>query len=234
MENINKYKQGQFSVEELESFTYDFMRAKYDEDRKDRWQGILANTYGMKREGNPERQVLPFRKIMPWIGAAAAAILIGLFLVPFDQTITEQTYAQMVDQFLQEDFLDNQSIIKGDQDASQLNIEAILAYNQQDFTTAINKYQAFIATGNASNEQYFFLGMSYLYNEQYADASLSLQEVTSNDPSQKFLSEAQWFVALAYLKNEQLTEARSTLLSIETTDWNYEKAQRLLSVLDWK
>lgn len=227
MKSLDKYKKGDMTPEELEEFTDVFMRAKFDNDRKTRWENTLQTSFKVDRERVRGSKIIPQRRLISYLAIAAAAVLLFTVIRPaFLATTT--TYAQLTDQFISQDFYENLSGIKGDQDTDQLNLRAVYAYNQKDFTTAISLYQQLIERGAANDEQYFFLGLSYFYDRQYATAIKYLDTTSEIYPDSKFKQETNWFLALAYLKNGELEKGKVILRSIQSGMWNHDKAQQLL------
>lgn len=226
MDQLEKYKKGLLTKEELSNFTDVFMRAKYDDDRQNRWQKTLAGQHQVKRD-KPEKT----RRIYLWAASAAAAVAIIVFMLFSNPFTANASYEQLADAFLSEEFYENQEMIKGDQDVEQLNLQAIFAYNNKDFSTAIHHYETIVANGAATYEHYFFLGLSYLYTEQPVDAITNLLKVPESNAAGKFIQESRWFLALAYLKNQDLDNGMIVLRSITPAMWKYDEAQQLLEVL---
>ena len=231
MINLNQYKNGKVSKEELEEFTNAFMRAKYDEDRRNRWQQMLGQNHDLQRTGAAQPTSRGGRRIALWATSAAAAVVLAAaiwFLWPNNPV---NTYEQLADNYLTEEFYENREDSRGEQDVEQINLQAIFAYNQKDFATAIERYEVIVNSGQANDRHHFFLGLSYLYTDKYEAAIRNLQRVPEIDERSKFLMEHRWFLALAYLKNAQIAEGRAVLLSITPGDWKYQEAQRLLEAI---
>ncbi|MEL6973155.1 MAG: hypothetical protein AAFO02_23525, partial [Bacteroidota bacterium] len=81
MIDLNQYKDGSVSKEELEEFTNAFMRAKYDNDRKERWQGLLASEQNFGRQENTQATKRISRRVFLWAASAAAVALIAVLLL---------------------------------------------------------------------------------------------------------------------------------------------------------
>ena len=138
----------------------------------------------------------------------------------------------MADNFLQEDFFQNQDISKGELNIAQLKLDAASAYNRKDFTTSIDRYEELLSSGQAESQHIFFLGLSYLYGKNYPKAIEMLTLFLENKDTLNFKQEAQWFLALAYLKNEEPDKARTFLKMVKEGHWNTEKATQLLEALE--
>lgn len=228
--DLNKYKDGSLSKEELEAFTNKFMRAKYDDDRRTRWQRLLGEEHNFMRE-HAQQAGSTSKRIYLWIGSAAAVGLL-IFLWLFAPGISPDSYEQLADNYLTEEFYENREDSRGEQDVEQINLQAIFAYNQKDFQTAIERYETIVGRGQANDQHHFFLGLSYLYLDRYDQAILNLRKVPELDARSKFIKEHRWFLSLAYLKNKQVEEGKAVLLTIQPGDWKYGEAQVLLEAID--
>jgi hypothetical protein len=231
MESSKKFMDENLQGEELEKFTEKFLAAKFDRDRKQRWQKILAEKHGVK----PPRQKRSKSKakvLYLWIGAIAAAILLLFVLNPGLFQFSEPPYQQLADNYLTQDFFQNQGASKGDEDVELLKLNAVMAYNRKDFLAAIDNYEKVIASDDGEEQHFFFLGMSYLYNENYDKAVEVLSPIAAKEEGAKFKQEAQWFLSLAYLKSNNPNEARLLLELIKNGSWNADKASLLLEALE--
>lgn len=232
MRNLESYKKGEMLPAELEEFTSQLMQAKFDNDRKKRWKKILEEDRGVNREIPPVSLKNKSRRIYMWVTAVAAVLLLLFASKPLVDSFMSPSYNQLADQYISENFFENRDVTKGDQDIEQINLKAIFAYNQQDFSTAILNFKTIIASGSANDEHYLFLGLSYLYDKQYKNATQALSKVANLYPDTKFIEETHWFLALAHLKNNSLKEGKSILFSIKQGMWNYDKAQELLKTME--
>ena len=232
MIDLNQYKKGGVTKEELEEFTNAFMRAKYDDDRKERWQSLLTTEQNFRRDVDDQRTRPIGRRVFLWAASAAAVALVA-YLMVFGLGPSPTTYEQLADNYLTGEFYENrEGDSRGEQDVEQINLQASSAYNQKDFATAIARYETIIARGLANDRHHFFLGLSYLYTAAYEDAITNFLKVPELNASSKFIQEYRWFLALAYLKNEQLDEGEAVLRSIQAGDWKYTEAQALLQAIN--
>ena len=231
MEDIKKYRQGNMQAEELDNFTRKFLNAKFNADKKNRWEKVLKEQHGVDRNTPSLKPKTKTRKLYMLAAAVAAAILLLLVVNPIIQSFSSPSYEQLASNFIEQGFYENQDVSKGDENVEQLKLNAVFAYNQKDFPTAIKHWEAVVSSGSADGTAYFFLGLSYLYNKRYDEASTKLQKVGGFEDGNKFKEETQWFLSLAYLKNGDLEDAKITLTSIEEGMWNYDKALQLLDGL---
>lgn len=228
MKNLQRYRDEDLDNQELEFLTDHLMRSKYDNDRQHKWAKRLDDEYQVNRHTIKSTS---YSKMYWWgIGVAAAAAVLFL-VIPVLNTNTA-SYQQAVDDLLTADFYENRDRLKGDQDINRLNILAVNAYNEKDFSTAIEYYEEIVETGLANDEHYFFLGLSHLYAKHYNAATQHLKEVMQVNANSKFQQETRWFLALAYLKQQDVELGRNQLLQIKVKEWNYQKAQALLKLIE--
>ncbi len=231
MDHSKKFTDENLQGEELEAFTEKFLKAKFDRDRKKRWGEILEKKHGVKPPG-AELEKRKGRTIYLWIGAVAAAVVLLFLAYPLFFNASEADYQQLADNYLQQDFFQNQEISKGDQDIEILEFNAATAYNNKEFEIAIDNYEKIVETEAAKDHHIFFLGLSYLYTGNYPETIGILSNYVENDTRSSFKQEAPWFLALAYVKNNEPEKARPFLEQVKNGTWNRQKAIQLLKKLE--
>lgn len=225
MANLENYKKGNLSPEELETFTNSFLRASFEQQQKDRWGELLEQDHEIA--GTTATRKGPFKRTRYlWLSGVAAAglLLFGIFMY----SSSNSNYEVLVDQYLAEGYFENQELTKGSFNTEQLYTQAIIAYNQQNFSTAAEQLERIAAMGEANDKHLFFLGLSYLYQEQASNAIAYLEQVMDKGEEATYIKECRWFLALAYLKNQQLEQAKHLLRTIVHGDWHYDQAFDLL------
>jgi hypothetical protein len=220
------FKEGQ-SSEEQEKQAASLIQAKFDAEKKQKWARQLQSEYGVGRN-RPKRSHLKRRLL--WIGSAAAAILV-LFAITgdwltFNDSPTPQQFAQA---YLEESPFPYAGARKSMETIADMRQEAIDGYQTNNFKKAIAAWEALNAEGAANTEDKFYLGLSYLYNENPEKAIDTFNDMPgTNHP---FQQEQKWFLGLAYLQNGQTALAKDLFLSIKPKEWNYASAQQLLKSL---
>lgn len=222
---LDHYKQGTLTDEELETLTGELLRASFNRNRRKRWTTLLQEQYQVSENAPPLPSKTINKRVLMWVGAIAAAILLLFVSTLALRNFTSPSYEQLADVYMEETFFINPNITKGDEDHRQLKLDAIYAYNEHDFAKAIQYYENLIEQGQTEDGNYFYLALSYLYNQQHTKAIEKLVLLDGND---RFQEEQQWFLALAYLKADQVDMAKNTLSQIKPNMWNYNKAQKLL------
>jgi len=108
--------------------------------------------------------------------------------------------------------------------------QAIDAYVAKDYKKAIDSYQLITSSENATIEDHFFLGLSYLYVDQTSNAIPKLKKALAIPTTAKsdFRSKEiiHWYLALAYLKDNKVGLAKEELKKIKG-----HKKQKALELL---
>ncbi len=230
MDSSRKFTDENLKGEELETFTKKFLKAKFDRDRKRRWSKILEEKHGIAPPGDKQHK-RKVRTFYLWLGTAAAIALLFLMYITYLQT-EKYSYQELAGNYLEQSFFQNKELSKGDLDIGQLTIDATAAYNRKEFDRAIDNYEKVIALGAGESEDFFFLGLSYLYTQNQLRAIEILSSLKENEKTGKFENETTWFLALAYLQNKEPEKAKPLLLEIKNSEWNNQAAKELLELLE--
>lgn len=226
MSSNRYFTEGQ-SPEEQEQLTRKFLRNKIDAEKREKWSRQLEEEYKVSRSGT----ALGKRVSLRWVMAAAAAVL--LVMVAFSQWFigSNATSVQhLAADFLQEERFSHSDTRKSGIGEHTLRQDAIDEYMSGDFTKAIKNWEQLQVKNEATREDQFYLGLSYLYDQQFQKAVATLQ-LPVEQPD-KFEQERSWFIALAQIQLGDVASAQTRLERIQPGQWNYEKAQKLLQSLN--
>ncbi len=110
--------------------------------------------------------------------------------------------------------------------------KAITAYKKEDFVQSATLIEKVIQQGKANEEQFYYLGLSYLYQ----DKELENKAIKNFDKVRDslYLEAAQWYKGLALIKLGKEKEAKELLLQLQnTTDQQRKKkVEELLKALN--
>ncbi len=233
MKDLEKYRKGSMTEEELDHFSGKLIAAKLDQDLKNKWAHQLAGTHGVERGPQGLKRSV-WRKFYPWtLGVAASLLLLALVLPGLWKSQKGDPVA-LADFYLDRENFSDPSVRGGDSPDDQLRVQARNAFNQGQFKEAITFRKKVIASNNADIQDYFFLALSYL-NDGQAAKSIPVFEKTlelAPENEARFAQEAAWFIALAHLKTGNPEAGKNALLHIKTNDWRYPEAQTLLRQLE--
>lgn len=110
---------------------------------------------------------------------------------------------------------------------------AYQAYREGNYTQAIEKLKKLQSTRKLTDYDEFVLGLSYLYDEDYTQAALILEEiVTKRNP--RFEQQARWYLILAYFQTEEIEKSQKLIGEILKMPghYQYEETSRLRVILD--
>lgn len=109
--------------------------------------------------------------------------------------------------------------------------KAFIAYNNQDYQTAIEHFQRIPADSSLQTIAHFYQANALLALESSSDAIALLRPLAVQESSYQYQS--QWYLALAYLDNDQIAPAKTLLEQLRTQEGSYrQKATDILSALD--
>ncbi|HYC85533.1 MAG TPA: tetratricopeptide repeat protein [Chryseosolibacter sp.] len=106
--------------------------------------------------------------------------------------------------------------------------EAIKFYDRQQFEAAIQAFNR-VPVDRRTNEMKFYHAVSFLGNGQPAGALPILEELQSDPES--YAEPVRWYLALSYLQLDQDEQAKTLLLQIDQGEFEYDRAQEILSRL---
>lgn len=232
MKLFDKYRKGDTNEEELYAMTESLIKQKFDQELREKMSRRLAEEYGISRTTAAVRTLR--LNWVRWSAGVAAALLIGIvaWQVVGDSS---PSYQALTNEYLAMHYPNNETR-KGASDISEQRGQAIAAYNRKDFATSARLRALVTTSEEATTDDFFFLGLSYLYQEtpQGAEAIEPLLQATK-DPTEELQDEAKWYLALAYVAAGQFTEARALLEErIRAGVWKVAEAKALLDSLPKK
>lgn len=230
MKNLSKYVKGQMNESEMESFTQKLLDEKFGEEDKTRWANILAEKHHIKRNASPKpnagRRIKPLFARVGAIAATFTLLVAAFFLL-------RQSPIEIADAYLANNKLEYGSIRKSLTNVADLRLNAGQAYEAKEYPEAIDTWKEVLQKDQPIAEDYFYLGLSYLHNQQMDQAIESLLKARPLSVEEaRFVQEINWFLSLAYVKNKEPQKALAELNKIQSNDWNYDKAVQLIRKLE--
>ena len=229
MEKNNKNRSSNTDDSHLEKM----INARFDREKKAAWADKLAKEHGVVRKSSDAAyRPLKVRSLFATLSAVAAVALLLIIAIPM---LTPPTSLEMADNYLTNEKLAYSAKRKNIEDLANQRSAAGEAYELNDYSEAIELWEEIINTSNQANAgDHFFLGLSYLHNEQPELAVESLLKAgpLSEQEDNSYTQDINWFLSLAYVKAGQLEQARNQLESIQANEWNYELAQKILKRLE--
>lgn len=109
-----------------------------------------------------------------------------------------------------------QPIVRGDSDKS---LKAFMYYENNKYTEAQHEFQFILKNEENANIR-FYLGLSYLNNNQFKEAISEFEKL--NDTNFAFSAETLWYNALAEIKLENKLKAKKLLVILNDKYPNYK------------
>lgn len=229
--NIKEYKEGKLPKENLEEITIELMKKSLDKHYAAHWANLLEQEHSITRK-SPQMKTVS--RTWSWALPLAATILlcVGLFFY-LHRTTTTIPFGteQLLAEHLSERF--PSEIGRGQVDISQFREAAREAYSKEDYPAASSNYE--LVGEGRTGEDTFFLGLSYLYNNNSAKAVEMLSDAHNRSaPTKKEYSQPiDWYLALAHLKNGDVAAAKPLLQQmIDGNYWIKKEAEELLKSLE--
>jgi len=230
MKQLDQFKNGELSEKELDVLAGKIIRAKFRKEKKNKWTQQLENEHGVIRS---EKKIVIQDKYFIGkyiIGIAASIIFIiaAFFIIQGNSSLNS---VEIADKYLKENKFPNAMAIKGKNDVSSLELKMEEAYNKDNFLEAIKFGKQLVELDSTHSNNYFFLGLSYLYKEDLQNAEKYLLEFKQKKKRQ-FDQESRWFLALTYIKKKDFDKARTELEYIVAhKEWKFKLAKELLEGL---
>ncbi len=232
--NTEHYKRKQQSTTELDHFTRKQLRLMFHQEKRERWEQMLEKEHGVPRRDSGQNRVRKMFYLLA--GVAAVIVLLFFFLQPAMNSPSPQSTSQLTAQLLEAERFPNLIVSKGHASVSEMKLNAAEAYNKSDYTLAITLGEQIVADSEVQAVDWFYLALSYLYDNNYKEAIRCFGEVRQLKAlGLQYQQETNWFMALSYLQTGAVEQAEKELKGIiASKGWQSEKAQFLLSKLEEK
>lgn len=233
-EKYNDYLKGQMSETANDTFTKEIVKDYFDkENYQKKWGKILAEKHNITAtEGsdtkstsdtNKGRRINLTRIIAISISIAASVLVIAYVFFP-----TAQTNEMLaIDAILSEQY--NKPVTRGtNAGTSAIDVKRNLAYEnygQRDYANTIPALKEIIDSNEGTEEDHFYLGLSYYYNKQAANSVDHFKYILSLENAER-KDAASWFLALAHIEAKQCQEAIPILTTISTWSGNKGKQKK--------
>jgi len=219
-----KFSDSEFSQQEENQYLEELYSRQYTKKQKKAYADKLEKEYNLSRTisttKNTKKNKLRFISVFSAI--AACAMLFYLALGSNNTSLNDLVNTEM-----HQSIYKNREITRGDISSSEVRNQAIAAYNEGDTQLAIAAYEKLT---DKTSEDYFFEGMSYMYNKEYEQALSMFSKVDSE--SFNFKTEMNWFSALCYLQIGE--DQKATELLNGMNGWKQTEAQKILKAIKKK
>ncbi len=169
-------------------------------------------------EKKKEATIRPlFRRFLLPATGIAAAILLLIIVRPFQGSLYNQFGQMPTAAFIEQGNAQEANLLQAQQ-----------AFNQKDYQAAKDVFQQYLTRESNKDdvEIQFFLGLSHLELEEYAQAESIFQSLHEGNSAYK--NEGTWYLALNFLKQKNRVKCREYLELIPEATSHYDEAQILL------
>jgi hypothetical protein len=233
LENIETYLEGKLPKSELEAIAKAAGVENLEEEI--RWVKDVQVATGAdglreqlasilpKEEESKVNKIKPLRVILA-VAASIAILVTGYFTLVKNQGTDLYAKYQYEEPGL--------PVVMGDSDRFSLD-DALTYYGEGNYKEAINRLQAIEAGTVGGDTIQYFLGLSYLYDEQPDLAGISFQKVMENQNS-VFNDKAEWLDILASLQSKSYQAAKQKIetILVNTKHPFYDEAKSLQKDLE--
>jgi len=123
------------------------------------------------------------------------------------------------------------NVRSGNTATNNLFIQALLRYQDQDYSGALLIFEKIIETDSTNAACNFYTGVSFMETSKYLKASKSFNSVIKQNDN-LFIEQAEWYLGLCYLKTNKIALAESIFRKISSGNSFYkDKAGSLLQNL---
>lgn len=158
--------------------------------------------------------------------AAAALIVTAVGIGWFTFNNQNMGAAQLAENYLEETYVS--PVVSRGTDVEKVWGDAVNAYKQSKFDKSAQLIEQIADEGKTNDEQRFYLGLSYLYqnNEQASKAIQQFKQINKGP----YLESAKWYQSLAHLKLNNNTEAKKILETLKNSSRKKEVEKLLKSL----
>lgn len=201
-----------------------FVQVMY-KNQKTKYSNVLRDKYGVHEKEVPNtRDKKPSANYsMRWLIALIIIAILGGAYYFSTQKNNMSKEIMIVNQYALNDVYKHPGNIKGSNEQDLIN--AIQSYNTKDYKTALEFFD------NASSqtiETKFYSAMCNFYLKKYDVAAEKLSNVSLQ--KSVYEQEVKWFLGIALILDNKIDQGKKVLETIQPSDWNYEKAQKVLSL----
>lgn len=179
-------------------------------------QAQHRETWVVSLKGKSNIRYLFSNKVVAY--AISAVLLVLVVMIPvWNSIMHEPDPGEIYASFYQK--YPNLESVRGDGDEldaiSQARNDAYTAYDLEDYPAFISYITSLPQGYSREGVDQFYLGISYLEEEQWQEAIVAFQKVSNS--STQYAAEAKWYLGLGYIAGDDCESARSVFISIQRT-----------------
>ena len=242
---LSKYVQGTMSEKELDDITKMLVKDHFEEmETKEKWKKILDEKYGVKSfesldDWNDFKEKKNKSRTRLFYLTTLSTLVASLLIFVIFTLNTEPPTSDPLGSILSEEY--NSPVqYRNSKGVSNLPEKRILAfdyYNNKDYQSAAKILETIVDKDAFVEDDYFYLGLSYLYLKKAMKASTTFKYILEQENLQRE-DATTWFLALSLIENKEYPEARKYLNEVAKWEGNSGKirkanqAKELLSIIE--
>ncbi len=164
-----------------------------------------------------------------WYAAASLLVLCAVAATLYLQTPRSISNDSLFSQYYNSENIVDQT--RGDQNI----VEAILKFQQKDFSAASVLFKSILDKDNSNIAVWFYYGISNIETKNY-DNSIKAFNLIIKQNDNLYIEHAEWFLGLCYLKNNQKDKAVDQFVVVASNPDNFhrQEAKNILEKLQLK
>ena len=182
--------------------------------------------------GRLEKEEVPVLRMYNrkwWYAAASLLVLCAVAATLYLQTPRSISNDSLFSQYYNSENIVDQT--RGDQNI----VEAILKFQQKDFSAASVLFKSILDKDNSNIAVWFYYGISNIETKNY-DNSIKAFNLIIKQNDNLYIEHAEWFLGLCYLKNNQKDKAVDQFVVVASNPDNFhrQEAKNILEKLQLK
>jgi len=215
---IHKKYQDLTNPSEQEEYLSKLIKKQHDDELRERW-GSMVDETPLKKEPRAKKNI--YTKILAaFVFIAIMALVLGKINFK-KETETIQFALQEIN-----DPIIHPGLTKGANLDNSTRTNGIVSFNAQVYDVAAKEFNNI---KNKTAEDKFYLAMSHLYQKEYSDAIELLSGLSTGESDMN--QESRWYEAIAYILNNDEESAMKILSTIDSNEWKYDEAKKILDHL---
>ena len=159
-----------------------------------------------------------YRKVLSYAAIASLAVLLSLGVllkVQHNKLSNQQIYQKHFEPY-------EVTMVYRSADSDELLNQAVMAYDAQNYTAAIELFEQLIKSYPNEMEYQLSLGISYMETEQYVKADNKLRGIIDHNDN-LYIEQAAWYLGFCYLHTGQNEAARQHFKGIARSNSSFNK-----------
>lgn len=237
MKTLDKYKaylKNQSKTLEGDDITRKIITEYYEEKLLEKeWRSVLDEEYNFSISDPADqdtsintnnKEINKKRLFIVALTGIAASLLLFFFVNSPTGSIPLSPLDQMLSAHYEKPFA--RDVLKGPSSTLEIRSQAYQFYQEKNYTETIKLLEDLMIKGGQEQEDFFYLGLCYLYRQQPEKAEKQFKTLLAS-PNNNYQDIATWYLALALTDAEKFDEAKIYLSEVAT--WNGNSGQEELA-----